>query len=147
MLSFAKTYLSFNLLFLLCIAGLAASSPITYNHHHRHHLNSRSFPYGKLADKLLNVNDVSYYMTDDLHQDDMVRVYPENHHSTPFSSILPISSFELPISIKTISTKILVSLASSYRIPDIIKKVVCSGTGRCSGLVAHDDERIVVTDY
>ena len=82
MLSFANTRLSFYL-FLLCLASLAASTPITY---HRHHPDSRPFPYGKLADKLLNVNDISY-MNDDLDDEDMVRVYPENR-SIPFSSYL-----------------------------------------------------------
>ena len=116
--------LSFYLLFLLCIAGLAASAPITY---HRHHLGP--FPYGKLADKLLNINDASY-MIDDL-DEDMFRVYPENH-SMSFSPGLPIASFEpkLPApnqSINTISnvgTNNLKNLFSfAYRIPDIIKKV------------------------
>jgi hypothetical protein len=121
MLSFANTHLSFYLLFLLGVAGLAASAPITY---HRHHLDW-PFPYGKLADKLLNVNDVSY-MIDDF-DEDMVRVYPENH-SIPFS-VLPIASFEpkLPVPINhdttpNVGTKNLFSFA--YRIPDFIKKVV-----------------------
>jgi hypothetical protein len=105
------------------MASLAASAPITY---HRHHLHP-TFPYGKLADKLLNVNDISY-MIDDL-DEDMVRVYPENH-SIPFSSTLPIASFEpklLPVTIDNntipnVDTKHLFSFA--YRIPDIIRKVI-----------------------
>ena len=120
-----EVMISFYLLFLLCITSLAASAPITYQ---RHHLlgDSGPFPYGKLADKLLNVNDVSYII-DDLYED-IVRVYPENH-STPFSSALPISIFQpnlnLPLpsnGIRNVGTKNLLSLA--YRIPDIIKKVV-----------------------
>lgn len=83
MLSFVANT-SLYLLFLLCIAGLAASAPTTYN------LNS-PFPYGKLADKILKVNDDVPYMIDDI--DDEVRVYPENHFM-PFSD-LPIPSFEV----------------------------------------------------
>ena len=120
MLSFANNQLSFYLVFLLCIAGLAASAPITY---HRHQLDS-PFPYGKLADKLLNANDVSY-MIDDL-DEDIVRIYPE-HHSIPFSSALPIASFEPKLSppintIPDVDTKNLFSFA--YRITDNIKKAV-----------------------
>ena len=107
--------LSFYLLFLLCITGLATSAPIT---HYRHHLVDSPFPYGKLTDRLLNVNDISYIM-DDL-DEDMVRIYPENH-STSFSfSPVPITSFELPL--PNVYTKNLFSFA--YRIPDIIKKAV-----------------------
>ena len=115
--SFANTPPFFYLLFLLCIAGLAASAPTTY------HLNS-PFPYGKLADKILNVNHVSY-MIDDLDDDDRVRAYPENH-SIPFSD-LPIANFELPVipinnnnTIPDVGTKNIFSFA--YRIPNIIKK-------------------------
>ena len=119
MLSFANTRLSFYL-FLLCLASLAASTPITY---HRHHPDSRPFPYGKLADKLLNVNDISYMMDDDFDAD-MFRVYPESQ-SIPFSSALPITSFELPLRIKTtipnVDSKSLFSFV--YRIADIIKKI------------------------
>ena len=99
------------------MAGLAASAPITYHHHHL-------FPYGKLTDKLLNVNDVPYMIDD--HDEDMDRVYPENHF-IPFPA-LSISSFEpkpqLPIiTPPNTGTKVLFSFA--YRIvPDIIKKFV-----------------------
>jgi len=135
MLSFANTHLSFYLVFLLCIAGLAASAPTAHhgNRHSHHRLNSGPFPYGKLADKILNVNDRNYdisYMIDDL-DEDMVR-YPEGH-SIPFSSDLPIASFEPkpPPSINTIpnvgTNKNLFSFA--YRMPDIIKKVVAQEWG------------------
>ena len=117
--------ISFYPLFLLCIAGLAASAPIT---HHRHHLlgDSGPFPYGKLADKLLNVNDVSYMISN--LDEDMVLVYPDNHSISsvlvPFANFLPKLPL-LPV-IKTIpndvGTENLLSFA--YRIPDIIKKVV-----------------------
>ena len=120
--SFANTPLSFFLLFILCVASLAASAHIP---HRRHHLDS-PFPYGKLADKLLHVNDVSYMIDD--HDEDTVRVYPENH-SVPFSSALPIASFEpklpvLPIDNTTprVGTKTLFSFTN--RISDSIKKVV-----------------------
>jgi hypothetical protein len=120
MLSFANAHLSFYLLFLICMAGLAASAPITY---HRHHLNS-PFPYGKLADKLLNVNDVSYII-DDL-DEDMVRVYPENH-SIPFSD-LPIADIEpkppVPINTTTPNVGSTNLFSFAYRIPDVIKKIV-----------------------
>ena len=108
--------LSIYFLFLLCIAGLAASAPTIYNHPQLDTL--ESFPYGKLADKLLNVNDGSYYMMDDL-DEYLVGVYPENH-STPFSSVRPINSFELTL--PNVNTKNLFSFF--YRLPDIIKKVV-----------------------
>jgi len=127
MLSFANTQLSFYFyfLFLLCVAGLAASAPTT--HHRGHHLRSRPFPYGKLADILLHVNDRNNdvpYMIDGLDED--VRVYPENH-SVPFPSGLPIASLEpkllLPINtIPNVGTKNILSFA--YLLPDIIKKVV-----------------------
>ena len=109
------------LLFLLFISGLAASAPIP---HHRHHLLNSPFPYGKLADKLLRVNDASYTIDD--FDEHMVRVYPENH-SIPFSSAPPIDNFEpkLPVPINitpNVGTENLFSL--SYRIPDIITKVV-----------------------
>jgi hypothetical protein len=131
MLSFANTHLSFYFLFLLvCVANLVASAP-THNSNHRHNLQSRPFPYGKLADKLLHVNDRNYdvsYMIDDINED-MVRVYPENHHSVefvPFSSGLPIASFEstklLPVP-KVGDIKNLFSFAYQH-IPHIIKKVV-----------------------
>jgi hypothetical protein len=107
--------LFFYLLFLLCIAGLATSAPTLY--HHPQLESPRSFPYGKLADKLLNINDVSY-MIDDL-DEYMVGAYPENH-STPFSSTLPITRFELPL--PNVGTNNLFSFA--YRIRDIIKQIV-----------------------
>ena len=117
--------LAIYLLFMLCMASLAASAPITY---HRHHLHSH-FPYGKLADKLLNVNGVSY-MIDNFDDEDMVHVYPENR-SIPSSSALPIASFDepkLPISIDNTSTPNVgtnhLFSFTYYRIPDIIKKVV-----------------------
>ena len=108
MISFASTRLTFYLVFLLCMAGLAASAPITY---HRHQLDS-PFPYGKLADKLLNVNDVSY-MIDDLDEEGMVRVYP-------FSSALPIVGFAPINTIPNVGTK---KNLFSF-IPDIIEKIV-----------------------
>ena len=113
--------LSIYLLFLLCLAGLAASAPTI--HHHPQLDSLGSFPYGKLADKLLNVNDVSY-MIDNI-DEDMVRVYPENH-SIPFSSAPPlIPNFEskLPVipTIPNVGTKNLFSFV--YRIPDIFKQV------------------------
>jgi len=117
--SFANTALSFYLLFLLCMASLAVSAPTTY---HRHHLHS-PFPYGKLADKLLNVNDVSY-MIDDF-DEDTVRVYPKSH-SIPFSA-LPTTSFDTkpPVPIDTIPNVDIKNLLSfAYRIPDIVKKIV-----------------------
>ena len=104
--------LSIYLLFLLCIAGLATSAPTI--HHHPQLDSLGSFPYGKLADKLLNVNHVSYTI-DDL-DEYWVGAYPENH-STPFSSI---NSFELPL--PNVDAKNLFSFF--YRLPDIIKKVV-----------------------
>ena len=124
MLSFATTHLSFSLLFLLCIASLAASAPTTNHRHHLHGLHSGHFPYGKLADKLLKVNDVSYMIDDN--DEDMVRVYPENHLIPISSNLLPIASFEpklpLPINKTIVGTKDLFSFA--YLIPDFIKKVV-----------------------
>jgi len=130
MLSFASanTFLSFYFLFLLSVASLAASAPATSHHRHFHHLHSGSFPYGKLADKLLKVNDRNYdvsYMIDD-HEEDNVRVYPENQ-STPFPSGLPIASSEpkLPLPINTVAnvgTKNLFSF--TYHILDMVKKVV-----------------------
>jgi len=124
MLSFAKTHLSFCFLFLLCVAGFVACAPATT--HHRRHLHSGPFPYGKLADKLLTVNDRNYdvpYMNDNL-EEDMVRVYPENHS---FSSGIPTASFEpklsLPFnSIPNVGIKDILSFA--HRIQDIIKNVV-----------------------
>ena len=113
-----------HLLFLLCIAGFAASASISH-HRHRHHLDSSPFPYGKLADKLLNVNDVSYVLDDDL-DEEMVRVYPESQ-SIPSSSALPIARFELPLRIKTIipaNVGIKSLFSSAYHIADIMKKVV-----------------------
>jgi len=65
-------------------------------------------------------------MINDL-DEDTVRVYPENH-SIPFSSALPIASFEpkLPVPIDhttpNVGTKTLLSF--TYRIPGVIKKVV-----------------------
>jgi len=152
MLSFTNTPLSFfyYLLFLLSIAGLAASAP-TPTTYHRHHLDS-PFPYGKLADKLLHINDVSssYMIGDDDDEDRLIHSYPENHSSSlsSFSSDLlpPIVSLELPAvvlpnllllpmidddttpNVGIITTKNknkntpLFSFA--YRIPDIIRKVV-----------------------
>jgi hypothetical protein len=128
MLSFANTHLSFYyLLFLLCVAGLVASAPTTHNHN-GHHLHSRPFPYGKLADRLLHVNDRNNdvpYMIDNL-DEDMVRVYPDfENPSVPSSSGLPIASFEpklLPVPIPNVGTKDIISFA--YRLPDIIKKLV-----------------------
>lgn len=132
MLTFAYAHLSFYFLFFLCFAGLAASAPATHHlpaTHRRHPLHSRPFPYGKLADKLLHVNDRTYdvpYMIDDLNED-TVRVYPEDH-SVPFSSGLPIASFEskpsLPINaiLPNVGTKHIFSFAC--RMQDMIKKVV-----------------------
>jgi len=115
MLSLANTYLSFYLLFVLCIAGLAASAPTTH----------QPFPYGKLADKILNVNDRKYdasYMIDNF---DTVRVYPEGQ-SMPISSGLPIASFEpkLPLSIDSNNTpNVSTNNNVASRTPNIIKKV------------------------
>jgi hypothetical protein len=114
---FGIIMLFFYLLFLLCIAGLATSAPLTY---HRHHLVDSPFPYGKLTDRLLNVNDVSY-MLDDL-DEDMVRIYPENHSTSFSSAAIPIASLELPLPNVRVYAKNLFSFA--YRIPDIIKKAV-----------------------
>lgn len=114
--------LSFNLFFLLCIAGLATSAPIT---HHRQRLLDTHFPYGKLADKLLNVNDRNYDvsdMIDDFDEDMLVHVYPENHSLPSFSSALPISRFELPPPTRNVCTKNQFSFL--YHIPDIIKEVI-----------------------
>lgn len=135
MLSFANNHLSFCFLFLLvCVVSLVASAPTTsHNSNHRHNLHSRPFPYGKLADKLLHVNDRNYdvpYMIDDVNED-MVRVYPEKHHhsveSVPFSSSdLPITGSEptkLMVVPKVGDIKNLFSFAYQH-IPHIIKKVV-----------------------
>lgn len=119
---------SFYILFLLCIAGHVASVPIASHRHHLQH-HSGPFPYGKLANKLLNVNN-NEYMIDDL-DEDIDRVYPENH-SPPFSSLrLPISSFELklPLPVNTIlpndvDSKNLRLLSLPCRMLDIIKKAV-----------------------
>lgn len=62
MLSFIiNTHLSLYLaifLFLLCISDLAASTPVF----HRRHLQPTDppFPYGRLVDKVLNINHVAY---------------------------------------------------------------------------------------
>lgn len=139
MLSFANNiHLSFYLVFLLCIAGLATAAPSTPhgNHHgphHSHHLqHSSPFPYGKQADKLLNVNDRNYDVSDmiDEPDEDMFRLYPEDH-SNPLSSGPPIASFEPPLPINTTpnvgTKKNLFSFA--YDMPDIIKKVVVQEWG------------------
>ena len=121
MLSFANTHFSFYL-FILCIAGLAASAPITY----RHHLDS-PFPYGKLADKLLDVNIVSYTVDDDL-DEDIVRIY--SSPGPPIASFDPMQPVLLPIydtsipNIGITKNNILSSFDFAYRIPDVIKKVV-----------------------
>lgn len=133
MLSFANAQLSFFVLFFLCFAGLVASAPATHN---RHHLHSRPFPYGKLADRLLHVNDrnydVSYMMDSDGHNEDIVRVHPEDH-SLPFSPGLPITapitSFEpkpsLPVNtIPNVDTGTKNILSFAYRMQDIIKELV-----------------------
>lgn len=138
MLSFGNNiHLSFYLLFLICIASLATSAPSTLhgNHHgphHSHHLQqSGPFPYGKQADKLLNVNDRNYDASDmiDDFDEDMVRVYPEDH-SFASESGSPIASLE-PLPINTppnVGTKKnLLSFTSDM--PDIIKKAVVQEWG------------------
>ena len=115
--------LFFYLLFLQCIASLAASAPVT---HHRHRLQSSLFPYGKLADRILNVNDASYII-EDLDDEDMLHVYPENQ-SVPFSSALPIAASFQPVpvppsnTIPNVSAENLFSFA--FHITDIVRKVV-----------------------
>jgi len=148
MLSFANTQLSFYyLLFLLCVTtGLVASAPTTHhrNRNNNHHnLLSRPFPYGKLGDRILHVNDRNNdvpYMIDNL-EEDMLRVYPhsENHHnSVPvFPSSLPIPSSEPKLlepintipNVGTITTTVTTTtkdfFSFAYRLPDIIiKKLV-----------------------
>jgi len=118
MLSFANIPLSFYFL-LLCIAGLAASAPTTY---HRH-LDS-PFPYGKLADKLLNVNHVSFLIDNPDDEDREIHIYPEDHYSIPpFPAPPTIASSELKPPTNTIRTKDLF-LSFAHRIPDMIKRVV-----------------------
>ena len=126
MLSFANNALSFYLLVLLGLTGLAASAPTTY---HRHQ--NSPFPYGKLADKILNVNHVSYMIDDvnDDDDDDRLRTYPENH-SMPFSSsALPTpTSFDLTLAapnntyVPNIGSKNLFSFAYRILVPDIVRK-------------------------
>ncbi|KAF8811214.1 hypothetical protein BYT27DRAFT_7184590, partial [Phlegmacium glaucopus] len=84
MLSFINTHISFYLTifsFLLCIANLAGSTPISINSDfHRRHLQpvDPPFPYGRLADKILNVNHVSYMKRelDDCEEDSVDHLIP-----------------------------------------------------------------------
>jgi hypothetical protein len=115
--------LSFYLISLLCITGLVASAPITTTH--RRHLDSQrssSFPYGKLADRLLNVNDDVSYTMDDL-DEDMIRVYPENH---TISSAIPIANLEPKLSLPTTRSRVrnVGTKNLFYRIPDIVRNIV-----------------------
>ena len=137
MLSFANTQLSFYLLFLLCMASIAASAPTTTYHRHLPS-SSSSFPYGKLADKLLNVNDVSY-MIDDL-DEDMVRVYPENH------SIIPLQPTYRQLWAKATTTDQHYYTDCRHEEPPFFRlsytghhrKSRCSRMGDCSVSVASD---------
>jgi len=87
MLSFLNTHISFYLTiisFLLCITDLAASAPTTIGSDlHRRHLQpiDLPFPYGKLADEILNVNRVSYIMKRELdeREEDRVVTYSTDH--------------------------------------------------------------------
>lgn len=124
MFSFAKTHLSLYLLsILLCIAGLVVSAPTPY---HRRQINI-PFPYGKLADKILNVNDVSYLIDD--REDDWLLAYPDYataSFSPPSPASIPLASPELPALPPSTAPRVdTMSLFSFvYRIPHIIKQAV-----------------------
>lgn len=141
MLSFAKTYLSFYFLAsMLCTAGFVASAPTmsaseSYHHrHHRHHLQAIDppFPYGKLADKILNVNDISY-LIDDREEDRVLAYYPDddNYWTTTFSSdAIPPGNLELPVPLlpntipESRHPKSLFSFVRRILLPHIITKQV-----------------------
>jgi hypothetical protein len=117
MFALAKTHLSFYLLsILLCIAGLVLSAPTPY---HRRQIDT-PFPYGKLADKILNVNEVSYLIDD--REDDWILAYPDDS-TAAFSPPIPLASPELPVLPPSTAPKV-DTISLVYRIPHIVKQVV-----------------------
>ena len=115
--SFGKTYLSFYFVFLLCIVQLVASLPAADSSFHRRHLQpiGPAFPYGKLADRILNVNDVTYVKRDvDEREEDNVAAYALP--PIPPASLQPSAIPKIGI-IKSV-------LYMVYRIPDVIENFV-----------------------
>lgn len=129
MLAFAKTHLSFYLLaFILCIAGFVISAPMSASrsyHRHRQAIDP-PFPYGKLADKTLNVNHVSYMIDD--REEDWILAYPDDdsYWSTTFSpDAIPPVKLELPVPLpNTIPPTSLFFFVCRILLPHIIKQVL-----------------------
>jgi hypothetical protein len=123
MLSFSRTHLSFYLSFILYIACLVASAP-TPTTYHRHQVDM-PFPYGKLAEKMLNVNDISYTIDD--REEDWLSAYPD--YPTAFLDdddddlpVIPPTRPVLPIIIPKVETRSLSSFV--YRLPHLINHAV-----------------------
>lgn len=124
-LSFYSRIFTFLLCSITCLVASAPTSMTTTSAtaYHRRQIDL-PFPYGKLADKILNVNDVAYMIDD--REDDGVFDYPDYDYSIadlPAISILPpppVSHPELPPAPSTITIDI-PSFAS--RIPLIVKQV------------------------